>query len=74
MLLEDGFGHSQSVIADVTSTLVINIRWTVRPRFSGTVPEIRLMSRANFVLDVCPRFFKKIIQIEIYIEYEIYTD
>jgi hypothetical protein len=42
---------------------------TIRPRFSGTFPEIELASRADIVPD-----FLKIILIGIYIEYEIYTD
>jgi hypothetical protein len=38
---------------------------TIRTRFSGTVPEIGLMSRADFV----PDYLKKITQAEICIEY-----
>jgi hypothetical protein len=46
---------------------------TICPQFSGTVPEIKLMSHADFIPYFAPRFFRKIMHIEIYIEYEIYT-
>jgi hypothetical protein len=35
-------------------------KMTIRPRFSGTVPEIRLMSRTDFV----PDLLNKLMQFE----------
>jgi hypothetical protein len=49
----------------------IMVKVTIHPRFSGTVSKIGLMSKLILSLT---DFLKKIIHIEIYIEYEIYTD